>query len=211
MIDIICATNNEEVLERNLLDSYCVKMNHVVHLQKGFTNISKAYNEAKTEGRYKIFVHQDVYLPKVFINGVTEAIKILPDDFGVIGVAGAKLVNNQRRFYGYISDRGKLWGSQQGLPKEVDTVDELLIITHGDFVFDENLDLDFYAADVCMQAKAQGRKNYAISAYCEHNSSRPMGGRTESFWRCQEYFKEKWKDFLPIATTCCILEKTTNI
>lgn len=208
MIDIICATNNEEVLERNLLSSYCVKnSNHPVYLQKDYTNISKAYNEVKTESRYKMYVHHDVYLPKGFLNNVYHAIKSVPDDFGVIGVAGAKLVNNQRRFYGHISDRGKPWGSAQGLPREVDTLDELLIITHGDFVFDENLDLDFYAGDVCMQAKAQGRKNYAISAYCEHNSSRPMGGRTESFWRCQEYFKNKWLSYLPICTTCAMIEK----
>jgi hypothetical protein len=93
------------------------------------------------------------------------------------------------------------------LPTSVQTLDEMLLITHGDFVFDEKLPFDFFGADICMQAIAQGRQNFAIDAYCDHNSDRPVGGRTPAFYEAEAYFKKKWEAYLPIVTTCSLMLK----
>lgn len=206
MIEFVCASHNKEVFSKNLLTSP-IFMNHPLIVQRNYSNISKAYNEAKKMSGIIVYIHQDVFLPKTFeqdlINGINRINKI-DKNWGVIGVAGVKL-NPGKQLHGYILDRGRVWGRPISDPVEVDTIDELLLITKGDFTFDENLEQDFYGADICLQAKKQGRKNYVISGFCHHNSGRPIGGRTESFYRSQDYFKTKWAENLPVATTCSTL------
>lgn len=205
MIEYVTASHDPEVLNNNLLKSEVVYKHHPLTVQTGFNNISKAYNAAKACLNTVVWVHHDVFLPPDFEMQLNRALTKVPDDWGVLGVAGVKLVGNKKDIKGYILDRGKKWGSPIGLPAEVDTLDEMLLITRGKVTFDENLDLDFYGADICMQAIAAGKKNYAINAFCHHNSTRVVGGRTESFYRCQAYFRKKWRAFLPIATTCALI------
>lgn len=214
MIEYVTASHDQTILANNLLRSPGL-LKHGIHIQSGFTNVSAAYNAVGIQFKYQlpeqfkkpvvVYVHHDVFLPESFESDLYKALERVPDDWGVLGVAGVKLVNGFKQIHGYISDRGKKWGSPWNLPAEVDTLDELLLITRGDLVFDENLDQDFYGADICMQARAAGKKCYAINAYCEHNSGRPMGGRTEAFYRCQTYFRNKWIDYLPIGTTCALI------
>lgn len=204
MIEFIIASHNNEVLQKNIFSS-CGIGNYPVHIQRGFTNVSKAYNSVKTNAQVIIYVHEDVFLPKTFEKDLYKALYLVPDDWAVLGVAGVKLINGKKQNIGYINDRGRLWGKPLDNPVEVDTLDELLLITRGDFVFDEQFPLDFYGADICLQAKAQGRKCYAINAFCEHNSSRVIGGRTPAFYEAEKRFRNKWIDYLPIGTTCSTL------
>lgn len=210
-LDIVCASHRADILDKNLLATPGITDGRTfkrLHIMRGFDNVAKAYNAARTEAAYVMYVHEDVYLPVDFFINLFNAFRSVPYNFGVLGVAGVQLAeNNQRHFHGYILDRGKPWGSQFDLPHEVDTLDEMLLITKGNLLFDENLPLDFYGADICTQAKAKGLKNYAINAYCQHNSTREFGGRTESFYTAQEYFKRKWEEFLPIGTTCAVVTK----
>lgn len=205
MINFLVASHSPAVLENNLLRSPIVKTsdNYLTILQ-GFTNIPKAYNHEKLAG-VVVYVHHDVFLPITFEADLKRALVTVPDDWGVLGVAGVRLVSGKKEIYGYISDRGKPWGSPNELPAEVDTLDEMLLITRGDVIFDEQFEQDFYGADICMQARLQGLKCYAINAYCEHNSSRPPGGRTEKFYEAEKRFRAKYIDHLPIGTTCSML------
>lgn len=204
MIEFITASHKKIILEENLLRSPCIQ-EHPLTIQKGFTNIPEAYNAAMITESLVCYVHHDVFLPESFISDLTKSIERLPDDWGVLGVAGVKLVDGKKEIRGHISDRGKAWGSPWSLPAEVDTLDEMLLITQGDLKFDEQFDLHFYGADICMQARLRGRKCFAISAYCEHNSGLPFGHRSQSFKDCEEKFRAKYIDHLPIATTCVIL------
>jgi hypothetical protein len=210
MIKIVVATHNVDILKKNLLRSPILQ-EVLCHTIPDFTNIPKAYNlindpaTLPADHDIYIYAHHDVFLPETFENDLYKALERVPDDWAVIGVAGVKLVDRKKEFKGYVNDRGKIIGSPWKLPAEVDTLDELLLITRGDLVFDEQFEQDFYGADICMQAKQQGRKCYAINAYCEHNSCRSFGGRTESFYESEKKFREKWKSQLPIATTCSIV------
>lgn len=207
MIEFITASHKEEVLKENLLKSKIFEKYNLI-VQKGYTNICKAYNEADSSADIKVYIHHDVYLPESFesdlISGINE-IEKFDKNWGVIGVAGA-IWKNKRFCLGYLSDRGDKWGNSKGLPSEVDTIDELMLITKGDFIFDENIKSNhFFGADVCLQAKKQGRKNYVINAYCEHNSGLQRGSLPYEFWREREYIKEKYHYLLPIATTCTLI------
>lgn len=204
MIEFITASHRTDVLKNNLLKSDILEK-YPLSVQHNYENVPRAYNSAKTEG-ITIYIHHDVFLPFTFEEDLLNGLKQVPDDWGVIGVAGVKLINNARQIYGYIMDRNKTWGAPVKEPIEVDTLDEMLLITRGDIKFDEQFEQDFYGADICMQAREQGRKCYVIKGFCDHNSSRKVGQRTDSFYVSQVRFKEKWKAYLPIATTCSLIQ-----
>jgi hypothetical protein len=204
-LEFITASHDLSIFKKNLLSSKVFET-YSFTLQTGYYNISKAYNESvHGDNSILIYAHHDVYLPESFEKNIKAALEHLKgENWGVLGVAGVKLINGKKQNIGYISDRGKIWGSCLIHPEEADTLDELLLITKGDFVFDENLDLHFYGADICMQAKEQGRKNYVINAFVEHNSSY-NGVRTEVYNENKKYFTDKWKHLLPVATTTAVI------
>jgi len=188
MISFVCATNDDEVLNDNLLASEVVKRNEVI-LQRGYKNIPQAYNEAKPKGELVVYIHQDVWLPPDWK---------IPEmkDWDVLGVAGV-IKNGEykdRIKKGWVRDRGKDWGSPEGLPARVDTLDELLLITKGDIKFDENLKFHFYGADICL-----GRRAYAINAYCHHNSKNFNLWENKEFNKSAKYMVKKHGEFI---TTC---------
>ena len=211
LFNIICASHNYKILEKNFGRTNLYKSGEMI-LMRGFNNISRAYNKVCVTGKddqYNCYIHHDVFMADDFADRLSNAIQqinALDKNWGVLGVTGAAMINGQRKFIGHVNDRGMEDGTSNNLPHEVQTLDELLLITKGDFVFDEQFDLHFYGADVCMQAIKQGRKNYAIDAYVYHNSNTPMGYRSNSFRECEAKFKAKWKDLLPIATTCTLLQ-----
>jgi hypothetical protein len=216
MIKFVTASHDEDILFANLFKSPIFDLREngrispfvSLNIICGSVNISQAYNQIDPVIDYMGYVHHDVYLPASFENDLFNAFNIMAKvdpNWGVLGVAGVKLVDGKKQNIGRIQDRGREWGSPAGLPAEVDTLDELLLITHGDFQFDEQFDLHFYGADICMQAKLQGRKCYAINAYCHHNSGLPLGFRSQSFRDCEAKFRAKYINHLPIITTCSLI------
>lgn len=211
--NIICASHNLTIFHKNLYLSLILQKNHG-NIVTDYKNVSAAYNFAEIQcnqllDEYNVYVHHDVFLPPAFEYELKKAIlqiNSIDPNWGVIGLYGATLENGQRKFYGHVRDRGHNLGTPANLPHEVQTLDELLLITKGDFVFDEQFDLHFYGADICLQSIAQGRKCYAIAAYCHHNSGRNMGVKDNSFYENALKFKNKWKDHLPINTSCVLVQ-----
>ena len=213
MINFICATNNNIVLEKYLKKSILFKQKHLI-LQKGYNNIPKAYNEAikKAKGEIICFLHQDVFLPdnwEVNLSHSLKAIKKIDANWGVLGVAGV-MPNDYdgKRYVGHLLDRGSEWGSYSGLPAKVQTIDELLLIIKNDnsLKFDENIPTNhLYGADICMQAQTIGRNCYSINAYCHHNSTTLL--LPDNFRPAAKYFHKKWNSYLPIFTTCVTFNK----
>lgn len=197
MIEFVTASHNDSVLQKNLLSSP-IFPKYGLTIQKGYTNIPKAYNEAVTTQDVICYVHHDVYLPQEFEADLLSGLEQVPGDWEVIGVGG--VTGPPRKNYGWIMDRGKPWGAPFVSPKRVRTIDELLIITRGGVRFDEQFEQDFYGADICI-----GRRVYVIPAFVWHNSGRLVGGRTESFYRSQELFRLKHISDLPIQTTSALV------
>lgn len=218
LLSIVTASHKEEIYKANLAKSQILE-HYSIQIQRGYNNIAQAYNEASWDAKYMMFVHHDVFLPSTFESQLMLAINRINkvnQYWGVIGVAGAYCHINsggnqvKREFVGHLLDRGKIWGKKLSSPLPVQTLDELLIVVNRDVFdeayFDNYFDLHFYAADVCMQAYQHGLMVYAVEAYCHHNSSLKPGERTASFRECQRKFTEKWKHYLPIATTCELIQ-----
>lgn len=206
---IVTASHNSEILRANLLRSEIVK-EAAIFIKEGFTNIPKAYNELYPDSRRSdivMFVHHDVHLPPTFESELKQALMVMPLNWGVIGCAGTRLSDdNSRTFHGYINDRSRPWGYPLERPEPVQTLDELILIVNmaSGLKFDEQFEQDFYGADICMQAHKENLGVYVIPGFVNHNSNRPFGGRTPSFFTSKNKFEAKWKNYLPIATTCAL-------
>lgn len=215
---IFTASHKEDVLQNNLMKSEFIKMlESKLIIVRDKTNVSLAIGEAieiieaigSIDDAYMI-VHNDVFLPENFVHAFTNAFQNIPNDWGIIGVAGVRPENGRRKNIGHIKDRGREWGSPISKFERVQTLDELLIIINpkANLVFDPQFEQDFYAADLCMQAKDTGYGVYVFpGGYVHHNSTRPIGGRTESFYESEKKFREKWSWVDgPIMTTCSIIK-----
>jgi len=206
-MNFVIAVNDEKIFEMNKCDTPTSPSDFII--QRNYTNIPQAYNDAisKCDQEYICFLHQDVFLLYDWLFKYFDQKRVLPDGWGVLGVAGVALRNNEKLYLGHVRDRGCEWGTRKGLPAEVDTLDELLLIIKNDGTlrFDEGTKNHFYGADICMQAKLQCKKCYAIDAYCHHNSIHG-GELLPDFWESFEYMKNKYKDMLPIGTTCTVIQ-----
>jgi hypothetical protein len=211
-LGFIVATNSDELLQRNFLSSKVIReKKYPVTLQRGYRNIGKAYNDgmAKTDAEIVVCLHQDVFLPDGWENQALASLgKLKSSNWGVLGVAGIKLVERQRVIVGHVLDRGTEIGSPENLPAQVDTLDELLLVIRNDrkLLFDERIPTaHFYGADICLQASSNGLGCFAISAYCHHNAI-DCNRDTPEFRMAAKYMQKKWKRRLPFVTTCTLVE-----
>lgn len=215
---IVTASNRPEVLKENLCVSTFLEGNEFL-LGMGEMNnfnIPKIYNAVPIDQDENIvmYVHDDVIIRHEFKSNLDKALQELPEDWGIIGSAGVRMENGIKKNIGHILDRGKNWGSPINKIEPVQTLDELLIILNrkniqaNNIKFDEQFPFDFYAADLCMQAKDHGLGVYVFpGAYVNHNSSRKFGERTESFYESEAKFKAKWNWVEGhIVTTCSIIK-----
>jgi len=208
---IVIASHKPEILRQNLYPSKLYKETDAqdISIMRNYTNIPKAYNAAKRGSKLTIFMHHDVYLPDEFSDQVQAAIDEIPNDWGVLGVAGATSSGKTRHLFGHVLDRGTVWGKPFDKPLMVQTLDELILIVNSELSmikFDEQFEQDFYGADICTQALELGFRNYVIPAFCHHNSERVVGSKKPpTFYESEKKFKLKWKYRLPLSTTCSIM------
>jgi hypothetical protein len=211
-LGFIVATNNDELLQKNLLRSKVIRdKKYPVIIQRGYRNIGKAYNDgmAKTNAENLICLHQDVFLPDDWEDLALASIRNMKtSNWGVLGVAGAKLVGRRGVCVCHLLDRGTEYRSPENLPTRVDTLDELLLMIRNDrkLLFDEQIPTaHFYGADICLQASGQGFGSFVVNAYCHHNSI-GSNADTPEFRMAQQYMQRKWKHQLPFITTCRLVE-----
>ena len=205
---LISAVNNEEILKSCLLNSPDVRFASEVILQTGYTSAAAAYNAAiqKAKTDLLVFVHQDVYLPEGWMVAVQNAMEIVSStdpDWGVFGVWGPRPSGEEAGFV-YDGAWRRVLGNQFKGGLEVDSLDEVVLILRksGGLQFDPQIPgYHMYGADICQEAKKQGRKCYAIAAFCIHNTSQ-YGMLPWQFWKAYLAMRRKWKDQLPIKTTC---------
>jgi Glycosyltransferase like family len=205
---VISAVNDEQVLQSCLLNSPGIQTASAVFLQRGFKSAPAAYNAAiqKATTDLLVFVHQDVYLPEGWIDTVNKAIAILSQhdpNWGVLGVWGA--VDQFTHPVGYLWWTGHYgWERPFEGAKEVVALDEVVLIFRksSGLTFDEHLPgYHLYGTDICLEARRGGKKNYAIPAFCIHNTH--IGGLLPlQFWKCYLFMRRKWRKMLPIITPC---------
>ena len=100
-------------------------------------------------------------------------------------------------------------GQKFSEPQRVNTLDELLLVVRksSGVRFDPLINgYHLYGADVCLEAQKRGCSVYAIPAFCIHNTN---GYRTLpwAFWRNYLRLRRKWRDRLPITTSCTVITR----
>lgn len=208
---IIVACNNEEVLRNSLLHSPEIGGVNDILVQRGFISASLAYNEGMraSSSDILIFVHQDVYLPEGWEEALATSLAILEERdpyWGVLGVCG---VDSYEQGVGYLYSTGLqgFVGMPLSEPTEVKSLDEVLLIIRkaSGLRFDEQLPgFHLYGADICLEARRRGLKNYVIPTFCIHNS-RGISFLPPAYWKVYFYMRKKWWNQLPVHTPCmCI-------
>lgn len=222
-LSFVVPVNKEDVLQRNVLRSRAyLDGRHEFIFQRGYNNVALAYNDAVRGARNAllVFCHQDVFFPdsweRDFFSQL-DKVESMDPDWGVLGSYGVQLTHfahgrNGIRFVGdhrltvaggrfVIDDR-----YPASLPQEVATLDEeLLVVSKEHATFDENIPNNhFYGADLCLQAALRGRRSYAIGAHLHHNMTSTWV--KEDFYVAGVYMYQKYRESLPIATTCVIIE-----
>jgi hypothetical protein len=213
-ITFVIAVNNKSVFESNFLASPCVSgaHSHQIIVQEGFSSASTAYNDAidRSTNDLIVFAHQDIIFPESWLLDLQRALDSLErtdPQWGVLGCYGETLDGHGR---GYIYSGGLgIMGKPMDRPAPVQTLDEIVLILRksSGLRFDEDLPhFHFYGADICMAAAARGLKSYAISAFCVHNTQQNFILPKE-FYESYRHVKRRWKNSLPIRTTCVTMTK----
>ncbi|MBZ5539504.1 MAG: glycosyltransferase family protein [Acidobacteriia bacterium] len=213
-ITFAIAVNNRAVLERNFLASPCLRGTHPhqILIQEGFSSAAKAYNDAidRSHNDLIVFCHQDIIFPEYWLLQLGRALDYLESEdppWGVLGCYG-ETSDYKGRGHIYSSGRGVL-GMPFDRPVPIQTLDEIVLILRksSGLRFDERLPhFHLYGADICMAAMKKGMKNYAISAFCIHNTHQYLVLPKE-FYECYRSLKRSWKKNLPIQTTCIKVTK----
>jgi GT2 family glycosyltransferase len=212
---IVAAVNDQTVLARNLLLSPDIASGRQsdLLLKEGFRSAAAAYNSAIDEAGNDIlvFVHQDVYLPENWFDAVSRAISSLDDAgiaWGVLGSFGVRGDTSGGWGRVYTTGRG-LHGRVIHGAEPVETLDEIVLITRrsSGLRFDSELPhFHLYGTDLCLQARSAGLPNFAIPAFCVHNTNQLIELPTE-FYRCHDHIKMKWRQYLPIHTSCIVISR----
>jgi hypothetical protein len=210
LFTLIAAVNSPRILQENLLASPGVVAQKSLEFlpKEGFTSASLAYNSAIEEARADIlvFVHQDLYLPARWFEWVNHAIRTLDAAgirWGVLGAFGSRK--------GAFGGVGRVFTNGLGLhgnpitsPQPIETLDEIVLILRksSKLRFDQELPhFHMYGVDICLSARQAGLTNFAIPAFCVHNTHQLLELPPE-FYRCYRLIKRKWARYLPIATSC---------
>lgn len=157
-----------------------------------------------------ILAHQDVYLPRGWLEDLARQIDLIETsrpEWGVIGLFG-------RRVTGEVI--GRVWSSGLGreagergfAPAEASTLDELLLVVRraSGLRFDEALPgFHLYGTDIVTEARSRGIPSFIIDAPVVHNS-RPVRTLTGAYAHAYRHMQRKWRGSLPIHTLICDIE-----
>lgn len=214
MISIVCIYNNKEILNKYLLKSLrtqTVKFEPIFidNTDNKFKSATEALNYGgnKANGKYLMFVHQDVFLfSDEWLDKIEKSLNSLKH-FGVAGVAGVSekgkdVISNIKHGISH-KKAGKIHIKN---PFRVQTLDECLFIIPQNvfktYKFDENLNgWHLYAVDYCLNVNRNGLKVYVLPYFIYHMSH--GYSMSEDFYSKLKYVLKKYKkDYDTIYTTC---------
>ena len=224
MISIVTVYNDARILDGCLLDSLrnqtvkfeLIKLDNTTSRFKSAAE-SLNYGGRKSNGKYIMFVHQDVKLADE--NWLDQVEKIL-DDIHDLGVAGCAGIGGTGIAKGCIDDNGKLWGTPINKPTPVQTLDESLLIipkeVHNKLQFDSQTfdGWHAYGADYSLSVKEVGLRAYVIPAFIHHysSSSRKKPSLIKGLFEAQEKLVLKHKkNHKYIYMTCGFLPASLTI
>jgi len=191
------------------LASPCLRGSQVDELiiQEKYPSAARAYNDVLRRSRNDLVVlaHQDIYFPESWLSALERAVSYLENNDPNWGVIGCYGVGANKARYGRVYSAGLgIIGKAIEHPARVQTLDEIVLVLRksSGLSFDDTLPgFHFYGADICLRAAPRGMNNYAIPAFCVHNTQlNPT--LPEEFYHCYRHFKTVWRQHLPVHTSC---------
>jgi len=217
MISIVVVYNNEQALERILLPSLknqtaSFELIKLDNTGGRFKSAAEAlnYGAKQANGKYIMFVHQDVELDSdLWLQKVENILNLIPD-LGIAGVAGMSEngKTDKERGRGYISNCGQIWEYANPVekPEKVQTLDECLLIVprpvFNKLQFDSAVfdNWHCYGADYCLSIKQMGLNSYVIPAFIYHRSLLTNVKNMPSYQK--RLFNKHRRNYKHIYTTC---------
>jgi hypothetical protein len=209
---IVCAVNNEESLERDLLSSPLLRDGQVpVVTIRDAKSAGEAYNAGlrATDQEYIIFVHQDVYLPRGWDLELSRNIQRLRQERAPWAVLGCIGVTRGGEFAGTCWSSGARREHRHGpeRPTVVTSLDEVVLVVRRstDVLFDPRLPFfHLYGTDIVLTAARAGFQSFAVYAPVVHNSN-ALRGLDRTYRSAFDYMCAKWRSELPLRTPICVL------
>ncbi len=200
---------NRREIFRRCIESSCseqlepVELIGVDNTQARFDCAAKALNwgGAQASGKWVVFVHQDV----VLIDRLwTAYVGDLLDKLEPTGWAGVIGRDSKGQWQGILRDRDCVFGEPFSSPREVQTLDEVVLIHRNEAdrkYFDESLAYwHAYGVDACCEAILNGKKNYVLPAPIWHDS--PSTNRS-GLREANSALSKKYRGRFKIIHGCC--------
>ena len=187
MISVVCAYNNETILNEFLLrglkdQTVEYELITVDTVKHRFQSAAEALNFGGNgaRGKYIMFVHQDVRLvSNSWLENAEEVLDTIPNlgIAGVIGKVEEGSIDSERTKNIIIhGDDMQQIGNHIDSPVKVQTLDELLLIIPKEvfkgFQFDQKVcnHWHLYGVDYCLSAAIEGKSVYVIPFFVIHKS-----------------------------------------
>lgn len=205
-VAIAAAVNDHDVLAQCLASSPDIVAGAVrLKIYESFTTAGRAYNAAiaAADGAaVLVLAHQDVYLPRGFLDRLLDRLHELDAADPLWAVAGVIGAGSNGKVVGrtWSSGMARLVGSGEGLPAPVQSLDEMILVVRTDarLMFDPQLpSFHLYGTDIVQVARAAGRSAYAIDLPVIHHS-RPVAQLGGGYRTAYRYLQKKWRAVLPI-------------
>lgn len=211
-VSIVCVFNDPDVLESCLTRSVTAGLSDAPHTEflpvdnrnGEFSTAGAALNHGARMARNPVvvFVHQDVILHS--LTALERAAHILQNDPG-IGVIGAVGIDHQRRIVGRMRDRVVQIGESALVPRDVDSLDEVLFMIRTDLVLSSPLTEDpllawhAYGVEFAVRVRRAGARATAMDLAITHNS---LTTNLAHLDKAHRRVGDSYPELLPIRTTC---------
>ena len=207
---VIAAVNSDFVLEQCLAASPDVVSGDLpITIIRGANCMAEAYNTglAETDAAICLFVHQDVYLPRGWLDRAVAAINRLEQHHPDWLVAGPYGVRKDGSHIGRVWDvnMARELGQAGFDPQAIESLDELLLVVKrvAGFKFDPSLpSFHLYGTDIVQSAWDSGMSAWAIELPVVHNN-RPWATLGGGYVDAYRYVRRKWAGRLPLFSTVC--------
>lgn len=211
-MSIVCVYNDDSVLSTCLRLSVAAQAEvapqtellAIDNREGRFATAGAALNHGARAARNEVvaFVHQDVVLHS--LPAIEEAAAELLDS-PEIGILGALGIDRERRIIGRIRDRIVQIGAPAPQPRDVETLDEVLLMTTTRQILAEPLSEDpmlawhAYGVEYSLRMRRAGRRAVARDIPLTHNSLSTNLARLDLAHR---HVGDAYPELLPIHTTC---------
>jgi hypothetical protein len=174
-----------------------------------------AYSQAiKTAtARILVFAHCDVYFPQGWFDRLAwevDRLSAIDRDWAVAGISS---LTYSRELVGRIFDTSLepvfqktsgLFGKALATPVPIVSADEMVLIVRKDsnISFDASLpEFHLYGTDIILEAERRGMHSYGLDMPLIHNAKAQVELGAD-YARAYRYMVRKWRDRLPVPTTC---------